>query len=106
MLQLRRYKRQKQLTYDTDENVNTDEDVNDPEVDNDSTSNYESSSSGLLSSWSRTVQTIEKSLNDPLTIIYLDFVRDVEQIVSILQTDKMKVAKYTGQMTLEDQTSA
>ena len=106
VLQLRRYKRQKQLTYDTDENVNADEDVNDHEVDDDSTCNDESSSSGLLSSWSRTVQTIEKSLNDPLTIMYLDFVRDVEQIVSILQTDKMKVAKYTGQMTLEDRTSA
>ena len=42
MLQLRRYKRQKQLTYDTDE------DIDDHEVDDDSTCNDESSSSGLL----------------------------------------------------------
>ena len=39
---------------------------------------------------------IEKSLTDPLTIIYLDFARDVEQIFSILHTNKVKATKYKG----------
>ena len=88
------------VTYDIDETTDH------HEVDDDSTCCNEDLSSGSLSLWSRTVQAIEKSLTDPLAIIYLDFVRDAEQIVGILQTDKVKAAKYTGQMTLEDRTLA
>ena len=72
LLQLRRYKRQKQL-------ICTDEDIiDDHEVDGDVTCCDESLHSSVLSSWSRTAHTIEKSLADQLTIVYLDYVRDVE----------------------------
>ena len=36
----------------------------------------------------------------------MDYVRDVEQIVGILQNNNVKAAKYTGQMTLEDRAAA
>jgi len=97
LIRLRRYWRQKLSTVE--------DAMDDNEVDHDSVCSNKVSTSGFVSQWSRTVQTIEKSLTDPLTIIDLDFVRDVEQIVSILQTDKVKAAKYTGQMKLEDRTS-
>jgi len=100
LINLRRYWRQKLSTVE-----DTDEAMDDIEVDHDSACSNEVSTSGFVLQWSRTVHTIEKSLTCPLTIIYLDFVRDVEQIVGILQTDKVKAAKYTGQMKLEDRTS-
>ena len=41
-------------------------------------------------------------MTDQSAVIYLDFVKDVEEIVEILRNDGIKVGKYTGQMTIED----
>ena len=34
--------------------------------------------------------------------MYLDFVRDVEEINEVLRQDGIKVGKYTGQMSVEE----
>ena len=36
------------------------------------------------------------------TVIYLDFVKDVEEVTEALKQDGIKVDKYTGQMNVED----
>ena len=39
-------------------------------------------------------------------MIYLDFVRDVEQMTELLNTNSVKVIKYTGKMALQDKVQA
>ena len=39
---------------------------------------------------------------DQSAVLYLDFVKDVEEEVEILRKDGIKAGKYTGQMTVED----
>lgn len=40
------------------------------------------------------------------TVVYLDFVKDVEEVTEILRQGNFKVGKYTGQMTAEDRKQA
>jgi len=39
-------------------------------------------------------------------VIYLDFVRDVEEVTKILRQDKLKVESYTGEMEVIDKQKA
>ena len=41
-------------------------------------------------------------MTDQSAVLYLDFVKDVEEVVEILRKDGIKAGKYTGQMTVED----
>jgi len=38
-------------------------------------------------------------------VVYLDFVRDVEQMIDLLNKSNVSAIKYTGQMALEDRMS-
>lgn len=64
LIRLSRYLRQKQLTVEE-----TDEAMDENEVGDDSACSDEVFTSGNASQWSRTVQTIEKSLTNSSTII-------------------------------------
>ena len=54
----------------------------------------------MKSSWQLLFSTITR--HSILAILYLDFVKDVEEVVEILRKDGIKAGKYTGQMTVED----
>ena len=52
--------------------------------------------------WGHTINKLKSTMTDQSAVLYLDFVKDVEEIVEILRNDGIKVGKYTGQMTVED----
>ena len=93
VLKLKRYKRQKQFVNDMDAEIDT---VDDVETDNGDALSTETSS------WTRTAQEITDIVDSEVTVVYLDFVRDVEQMTNLLSKNNVNVMKYTGQMALED----
>lgn len=58
------------------------------------------------SSWTQTAQGITDIVHSEVTVVYLDFVRDVEQMTDLLNKSNVSAIKYTGQMALEDRISA
>ena len=97
VLKLKRYKRQKQFVNDMDAETNITDDV---ETDTSDVLSNESSS------WRRTAQEITEITDSEVTVVYLDFVRDVEQMTDLLNRNNVSAIKYTGQMALEDRVSA
>ena len=96
MLHLRRYKRQKPLALDDDAEIDS---VDDAERDNSDSLSIESSS------WSRTAQDIVEVLDSNVTVVYLDFVSDVEQMTELLKKNKTTALKYTGNVRFEERVS-
>ena len=45
---------------------------------------------------------IESALDGHSTIVYLDFVKDVEEVADKLRLNSCRAGKYTGQMTVDD----
>ena len=90
ILQLKRYKRQRPLTLE-------DDDAALDEHDGQSCS-YEPEQS----SWLRTVLSIAGIAESHVTVVYLDFVRDIQQMTDLLKNNGIKALKYTGQMALPD----
>ena len=58
------------------------------------------------SSWLRTALSIANVTEAQVTVVYLDFVRDVEQMTELLNNNKVKALKYTGKMALQDKVQA
>lgn len=87
-LQIQRYKRCKRYSFaekeDADESV------------------MPRTSGSTESMWGVAVRKVEKLLEDRSTVCYLDFVRDVDEVVHILQSDGFKVGKYIGEMNVEE----
>ena len=54
------------------------------------------------SSWLRTALSIAGVAESQVTVVYLDFVRDIEQMTDLLKNNGIKALKYTGQMALPD----
>ena len=52
--------------------------------------------------WEKTVSAIEPMLDGHSTVVYLDFVKDVEEVADKLRLNGCKADKYTGQMTVDD----
>ena len=94
VLQLKRYKRQRQLALEAD-------DTTVDECDEAGCS-YEPEQS----SWLRTALSIADVTESQVTVVYLDFVRDVEQMTELLTNNKVKAIKYTGKMALQDKVQA
>ena len=94
VLKLKRYKRQKQFVNDMGAETDTVDDVETDTLSNES------------SSWTRTAQEITDIVDSEVTVVYLDFVRDVEQMTDLLNKNNVSAIKYTGQMALEDRVSA
>lgn len=51
--------------------------------------------------WGVAVAKVEKLLEGHSTMCYLDFVKDVNEVVDILQNDGIKVGKYIGDMKID-----
>ena len=49
------------------------------------------------------INKIKPLFEDHSTVLYLDFVKDIEEVTNILSQGNAKVGKYTGQMTVDDQ---
>jgi len=93
ILQLRRYKRQKPLVLDDDDDANAEEYVD---------GDYDHTLPASSSSWSRTAENLIEVLDSNVTVIYLDFVSDVEQMTELLNKSVTSAMKYTGHMKLDD----
>ena len=59
-----------------------------------------------MSMWGVTVSNIQKLLEGHSTVVYLDFVRDVDDVTDILHQGGCKVGKFTGQMSVDDRQQA
>lgn len=94
VLQLKRYKQQRQLALEA-------EDDTADECDGAGCS-YEPEQS----SWLRTALSIANVTESQVTVVYLDFVRDVEQMTELFSNNKVKASKYTGKMALQDKVQA
>ena len=60
----------------------------------------------IASLWEAAVHKLKPMMESQLTVVYLDFVKDVEEVIEILRQGNFKVGKYTGQMTVEDRKQA
>ena len=95
-LELQRYKRCKQHTY----NVNCSDDDDDQ-------SNDDIICIGSTSSmWQDTLTKIKPSIEDQGSVVYLDFVKDVEEVSELLKQAGLKVGKFTGKIQIEDRKRA
>ena len=90
-LQLPRYKRCKQHIYEV--NSDDDDQLSDDDV-------ICVGSSSFM--WQDTVMKIKPNIGDCGSVVYLNFVRDVEEVSELLKQDRFKVGKYTGQMQIKD----
>ena len=95
-ISMQRYRRHQKLTFD--EGDGCDDDEND-EVESDTQAVIYSKKSTL---WGNTIDKIKPMTESKSTVIYLDFVKDVEEVTEALKQDGIKVDKYTGQMNVED----
>ena len=59
-----------------------------------------------MSMWGVAISNIEKLSEGHLTVVYLDFVKDVDEVTDILHQGGCKVGKYTGQMSINDRQQA
>ena len=92
-LSLLRYKRGKSRSMEPE--IIIDEESDDEE-------SIPNSTSTSTTMWEKTVSAIEAVLDGHQTVVYLDFVKDVEEVADKLQLNGCKVGKYTGQMTVDD----
>ena len=52
--------------------------------------------------WEKTISAIVPVLDGHSKVVYMDFVKDVQEVADKLQLNGYKAGKYTGQMTLDD----
>ena len=102
-LRMQRYRHRKQHNYE--DGVVLDDDDSDKENEPDSTisASIDSTFSAGTSMWIDSINEIKPLFKDHSTVLYLDFVKDVEEVTNILSQGNAKVGKYTGQMTVDDQ---
>ena len=92
-LSIKRYKHCKQQSF---------EDEEDEDVETESSCH----SVNTMSMWGVAISNIQKLLEGHSTVVYLDFVRDVDEVTDILRQYGCKVGKYTGQMSVDDRQQA
>ena len=102
-LQLSRYKRKKIQALQLHDDA-SDEDSEDDctEVNSEGeTADYVAANT-TSSSWAGTVLQLLPMLEGHCTVLYVDFIRDVEQVVQQFCSKGVKAAKYHGDMKIED----
>ena len=52
--------------------------------------------------WEKTISASESVVDTHLTVVYMDCVKDVEEVADKLRLNGCRVGKYTGQMTVDD----
>ena len=72
----------------------------------DAESDDEESDATSNTMWEKTISAIEPVLNGCSTVVYLDFVKDVEEVAEKLRSNGYKAGKYTGQMPVDDRKQA
>ena len=58
---------------------------------------------GTTSMWQSTVKQIRAIVEGQSSVVYLDFVKDVDEVFELLKQRSFKVGKYTGKMSIEEQ---
>jgi len=76
-----------------DDDINAEENI---EGDNDDPLSTESSI------WSRTLEYLLELLESNVTVVYLDFVSDIEQMTELLSKSNTSAMKYTSYIKLDD----
>ena len=56
--------------------------------------------------WGETVSKVLPLMKNQSTVLYLDFVKDVEDITDIFKRGDVNVGKYTGRMNVEKRKQA
>ena len=72
------------------------------EEDEDDENVMPSTSNSSISMWGMAVGKVEKLLEGHSSMCYLDFVKDVDEVVDILQNDGIKAGKYMGDMKIDE----
>lgn len=93
-LTLRRYKRSKACIFeeeDTHAHASDDEGVD---------------FKPTVSPWKSTLESLKPFIKDHSVVIYLDFVKDVEEVTELLKQESFTFEKYTGQMSVSDRQKA
>jgi len=100
-ISFQRYQRRRCQTVDYDSDDDDDDD-------NDKDASNENSSTAIAnpSKWGETITKIKSMMKTQSTVLYLDFVRDVEDVTDFLRRDGVKAGKYTGQMDIKDRKHA
>ena len=90
---LQRYRRRRHRQFaDISNSIN----CNDEDCDEDD--EYQSTLSSSQSMWGETVSKVLPLMKDQSTVLYLDFVKDVEDVTDVIKRGDVNVGKYTGQM--------
>jgi len=63
--------------------------------------NYEQIANHPSSMWEETVSKILPLMRDHSTVLYLDFVKDVEDVTDVIKRGDVNVSKYTGKMNVD-----
>ena len=56
--------------------------------------------------WEAAMHKLKPMMESQSVVVYLDFVKDAEEVTEKLHQGNFKVGKYTGQMTVEDRKQA
>ena len=54
------------------------------------------------SMWQNTVNQIRTIVESQSSVVYLEFVKDVDEVSELLKSSLKLVGKYTGQMSVEE----
>jgi len=96
VLQLKRYRRQRQSSAE----------IGNATVTEHNSDGSNSSYDTAQSSWLRTALSIKHVSESQVTVVYLDFMRNVKQMTELLNNNSVKAIKYTGKMALQDKVQA
>ena len=101
-LSIQCYKCRKQHNFEDGVVLNDDDSDKENELDSSVSAGSGSTMSAGTSMWVDSINKIKPLFKDHSTVLYLDFVKDVEE-VNVLSQGNAKVGKYTKQMTVDDQ---
>ena len=96
-LSIQRYKRRKQHNFEDGVVLNDDDSDKENELDSSVSAGSGSTMSAGTSMWVDSINKIKPLFKDHSTVLYLDFVKDVEEVTNVLSQGNAKVGKYTGQ---------
>ena len=107
-ISLQRYRRRRYQPFaDNICNYHDDDDSDDNDYnDIEHVTILQSTQSSSASMWGETVSKVLPLMKNQSTVLYLDFVKDVEDITDIVKRGDVNVGKYTGRMNVEERKQA
>ena len=102
-ISFQRYRRRRCQTFDDEVSDDDNDDGSNVEIARSSKADPMSVNPSL---WGEAVAKIKCTMNGRSTVLYLDFVRDVEDVSEFLKQEGVKAGKYTGKMSVEDRKQA